>query len=135
MKKVIVFGTFDILHPGHEHMLKEAKEYGDYLVVVVARNTTVCAVKGRDPIYNEDERLKNLVDLGIADKVRLGCIGDKYQVIAEENPDIIALGYDQREFVDNLEKAVDDHVQIVRLAPFQPEINKSSKLRAKIEKV
>ncbi|MDO8509721.1 MAG: adenylyltransferase/cytidyltransferase family protein [bacterium] len=135
MKKVIVFGTFDIVHPGHIHMLKEAKEYGDYLVVIVARNSTVCSVKGRAPLNNEDKRLENIKALGIADSVRLGCIGDKYQVIAEEKPDVVALGYDQSVFVDNLEQILDNHVQIVRLAPYQPDIYKSSKLRAKIEEV
>lgn len=135
MKKVIVFGTFDIIHPGHIHMLKEAKEYGDYLVVIIARNSTVCVVKGREPLNDEYARLGNLKLLGLADDVRLGCIGDKYQVIAKVNPDVVALGYDQREFVDNLEKVLDDHVQIVRLAPYMPDVHKSSKLRTKIEKV
>lgn len=135
MSRVIVFGTFDIIHPGHTHMLKEAKEYGDYLVVIVARDSTVCTVKGRASLNNEATRLENVKALGIADKVRLGCIGDKYQVIAEEKPDVVALGYDQREFVDNLEKVVGVHVRIVRLAPFMPAVHKSSKLRAQIEKV
>lgn len=130
MKKVIVFGTFDIIHPGHIHMLKDAKEYGDYLIVVIARDPIVCEVKGKKSTYNENVRLENIKKLGIADKVRLGCLGeDKYQAIAEENPDVVALGYDQRAFVDNLTEAVDDHVQIVRLQPYMEEIYKSSKLR------
>jgi len=132
MRKVIVFGTFDILHPGHEHMFKEAKEYGDYLIVVVARDVTVCEIKGRPAKNNEDIRLENIRKLNIADKVRLGCIDDKYQAIAEEDPDIIALGYDQKEFVDNLADAIKDRVQIIRLSPFMPEIYKSSKLKNNI---
>jgi len=129
MKKVIVFGTFDIIHPGHIHMLKDAKEYGDYLVAVVARDSIVCEVKGKPPKYGENIRMKNLEDLNIADKVRLGCLDDRYKAIAEENPDIVALGYDQRAFVDNLADAVDEHVQIVRLKPYMPDTYKSSKLR------
>ncbi|HLC71304.1 MAG TPA: adenylyltransferase/cytidyltransferase family protein, partial [Candidatus Nanoarchaeia archaeon] len=38
MKTVMCFGTFDILHPGHLHYLQQAKKYGDYLMVVIARD-------------------------------------------------------------------------------------------------
>lgn len=130
MKKVMVFGTFDIIHPGHLHMLLEAKEYGDFLIVVIARDLTVCAVKGKATRNTEEVRLGNVKRLKIVDKARLGCVDDdKYLVIAEEKPDIIALGYDQRAFVDKLIEAVEDYVQIVRLTPHLPEIYKSSKLK------
>jgi len=128
MKKVIVFGTFDVLHPGHAHLLKEAKEYGDYLTVVVARDDTVCEVKGKKPRFSENDRVNNLNKLKIADKVILGCLDDKYRVISEEKPDIIALGYDQRVFVDNLADAIEDHVKIVRISPYMENLYKSSKI-------
>jgi len=129
MKKVMVFGTFDILHPGHIHMFKEAKEYGDFLIIIIARDKTVCDVKSKKPVNNENIRLKNVSDLKIGDKVRLGCVGDKYQSIREENPDIIAIGYDQKVFVDNLANVIPAHTRIVRLQPYMPEIYKSSKLK------
>lgn len=129
MKKVIVFGTFDLIHPGHIHMLKEAKEYGEFLIVVVARDNTVCDVKGRKPMFDEETRKRHVEDLKIANKVRLGCLGDHYQAISEEKPDIIALGYDQQVFVDNLTKVVEEDVQIVRLAPFLEKKYKSSILK------
>lgn len=128
MKKVIVFGTFDIVHPGHLHLLKSAKEYGDYLVVVIARDDTVCMVKHKAPKNTETVRLKQIEELNIADKVRLGCLDDKYSVLREEMPDIIALGYDQTVFVENLEKSVPPNTTIVRIGPFKPEIYKSSLL-------
>lgn len=128
MKKVIVFGTFDILHPGHAHLLKEAKEYGDCLTVVVARDDTVCEVKGKKPRFSENDRVNNLNKLKIADKIILGCLDDKYKVISEEKPDIIALGYDQKVFVDNLADAIDDHVKIVRISPYMEDLYKSSKI-------
>lgn len=129
MKTVLVFGTFDILHPGHTHMLKEAKEYGDRLVVVLARDATVLQVKKKPPANDEITRKKNLEALHLTDKVRLGDLVDKYKVIGEEKPDVVALGYDQREFVDKLEDVLEDNVKIVRLAPYSPDVFKSSKLR------
>ena len=122
MKKVIVFGSFDNLHEGHVHMLKEAKEYGDFLVVVVGRDEIVAQVKGKKPAYSEEERLSQVEKLNIADKVRLAAEGDdRYRTIAEEQPDIVALGYNQRAFVDKLAEAVEEHVQIVRLQPHRLE--------------
>lgn len=129
MTKVMVFGTFDVLHPGHVHMLKEAREYGDCLVVVIARDETVCELKGKKPRYPEDERARNIEKLEIADKVILGCCGNnKHQVVIDEAPDVVALGYDQHFFLDNLENALKSTAKIVRLTPHAPEIYKSSKL-------
>jgi FAD synthetase len=133
-KKVMAFGTFDILHPGHTSVLKSAKKLGDYLVVVIARDATVLKLKGRKPLFNERVRLKNLKKLDIADKVRLGNLGDKYKVIKDEKPDVIALGYDQKFFVDDLKNVVGKNVEIVRLKSYKPKIYKSSKLRTVYEK-
>ena len=55
MKKVIAFGSFDILHKGHEAYLKEAKSYGDYLVVVVARDENILKFKGKNPRNDENK--------------------------------------------------------------------------------
>lgn len=110
-------------------MLKEAKSYGDYLVVIIARDETVKAVKRHQPLHDENTRLSHVDKLGIADKVRLGNLGDKFLVIDEEKPDIVALGYDQKVRIDKLSAALEDHVKIVRLSPFKPEVYKSSKLK------
>ena len=134
MKKVLTFGTFDILHPGHSFMLKKAKKYGDHLTVIIARDATVCKVKGKKTVFGEKTRLQNLAKLNIADKVRLGCLGNKYKVITDEKPDVIALGYDQKFFVDDLKNVVGKNVQIMRLKPYKPGIYKSSKLRVDRDK-
>jgi glycerol-3-phosphate cytidylyltransferase-like family protein len=42
---VMTFGTFDYFHPGHKAYLKEAKQYGDYLITIVARDETVKHIK------------------------------------------------------------------------------------------
>jgi FAD synthetase len=58
MRKVLAFGTFDILHPGHEHALTEARGLGDHLTVIIARDTTVEKVKNKKPLFDEQTRLK-----------------------------------------------------------------------------
>ncbi|MDO8499513.1 MAG: adenylyltransferase/cytidyltransferase family protein [bacterium] len=129
MKKVIAFGTFDLLHPGHVHMLKEAKTYGDWLTVVIAKDLTVSEVKGHLPTNNELERLAAVTNLNLADRVVLGNIHDKYAVIVEEKPDVVALGYDQNAFIDNLKPNLEPHVRVVRLTPYFPEKYKSSLMK------
>ena len=124
----MVFGTFDILHPGHLFLFKEAKKLWDSLTVVVARDTTVQAVKNIKTQNKEDERLKNIIDLNIADKIILGNTEDKYQVIRDERPDIIALGYDQSAFTEGLNKNFPT-IKIVRLKPYKEDTYKSSKFR------
>lgn len=130
----MVFGTFDILHKGHEYLLNEAKKYG-FLVVAIARDKNVKRIKGRFPVYNEMQRMKNLKKLGIADKVVLGYIKEPYKIIAKEKPNIICLGYDQSFFVEGLEKWLKGKkIKIVRLKAHKPEKFKSSLLRKKIYK-
>jgi FAD synthetase len=97
-KRVLCCGTFDHLHPGHEAFLRQAAALGDELYVVVARDENVVRFKGRPPEQGEEDRRRAVESLGLARQVRLGNPGaDLLQVVAEIAPDIIALGYDQRE--------------------------------------
>ncbi len=106
MKKVLAFGTFDKLHRGHLYYLKQAKKHG-HLTVLIARDITVNAVKGRFPENNEQKRLTQVKRLGIADNVILGNFSNKYTILDYVKPDIIALGYDQKFFVDDLRKELE----------------------------
>ncbi|MGC9310622.1 MAG: adenylyltransferase/cytidyltransferase family protein [Candidatus Aenigmatarchaeota archaeon] len=132
-KTVLVFGTFDILHPGHEFFLKEAKKEGDFLEVVVARDETVLNVKGKLPQNNEAARLEKLKSLPYVKTAILGNAGDKYGIIEELKPDVIVLGYDQSTFTEGLEKELKKRgikTKIVRLEKsLRPDIYKSSKMR------
>jgi FAD synthetase len=128
-KKVMVFGTFDVFHAGHEAFLRQAKELGDWLIVVVARDNTVKKVKGSYPENKAKERLNNVKKCEYVDKAVLGNEDDKYKVIKKMRPEIIALGYDQFVFTYNLNKMIIDeamNTEIVRLAPYKPEIYKST---------
>lgn len=133
MRKVMVFGTFDIIHKGHINMLIQAKKLGDFLVVVLACDKTIEAVKNRKSYNNEEARKQNMENIEIVDKVRFGYLEDKYKVIKEEKPDIIALGYDQNSFVDKLESKVDKNTKIVRLDSYKPHKYKTTKILAEMK--
>jgi len=131
MKKVLAFGTFDILHKGHVYFLKKARDFGE-LTLVVARDKTVKQLKKRMPINNEKKRMKNVKKLNIANIVILGYIRNKYKVIQKIKPDIICLGYDQKHFVSGLRKELKRlklKTKIIRLRPYKPKAYKSSILR------
>jgi len=130
-KKVLVFGTFDFLHPGHRSFLKQAKKLGNFLTVVVACDHTIKHLKKIIPHHNEKQRVKMVKALKIADQVTLGHhdFKKKYVIILKLKPDIIALGYDQKFFVKNLPaviKKLGQPCRIVRLKAYRPEKYKSS---------
>ena len=134
---VLIFGTYDGLHPGHEDFFRQAREHGDTLVVVVARDVTVLDVKGNLPANSEQHRLNLLKDHPLIDDARLGYPGDKYRIIEEIQPDVIFLGYDQEAFTDNLDAELVRRglsATIHRGVSFFPETYKSSLLRgARVE--
>ncbi len=72
MKKIIVNGTFDILHTGHIELLKYAKSLGDYLVVAIDTDRRVKQLKGPSrPINSLTERKLLLENLKPVDEVRI----------------------------------------------------------------
>lgn len=132
MQKVLVTGTFDILHPGHLSLFRQAKKLGDFLVVIVARDTTVKKVKGRRPRHAQHIRLRNVRKNPLVDRAVLGRTGDKLKIIEVEKPDIIGLGYDQRAFTAGLRRELKKRevkTRVVRLKPYRPRMYKSSLLR------
>ena len=92
MKKVLVGGVFNVIHPGHIFFLKEAKKFGDYLIVVIASDRTA----GKKAIFPAVMRKKMVDSLDFVDKVVIGSDTDKTAVIRKEKPHVIALGYDQK---------------------------------------
>jgi len=132
MKRVLVFGTFDRLHPGHINFFEQAKALGDYLIAVVARDTTVNKVKGRFPKRSELLRLKAVKQCKTVNEAALGNFGDPYAIIKKINPDIIALGYDQNSFTADLPdyiKKENLNIEIVRLRAYCPKTCKSSLMK------
>jgi len=138
MKKVMVFGTFDIVHLGHLNLFKQAKKLGNYLVVVVGRDTTSKKIKKITLVHNEKERLEFLKSIKLVDQAVLGNKIDYYKIIKTEKPDVIALGYDQQNFIDKLEEKIKEfklNTKVVRLKSYKPEKHKSGKIRKKISKM
>ncbi|SES87871.1 Glycerol-3-phosphate cytidylyltransferase [Oceanobacillus limi] len=68
MKRVITYGTFDILHTGHINLLRRAKEYGDYLIVAISSDT-FNALKGKQAYYSYEQRKAILDSIRYVDKV------------------------------------------------------------------
>ena len=131
MKKVLLAGTFDIIHPGHLYLLKQAKKRGDFLIVVIARDKTVKKEKGYYPYFNEKERVKNLKKLHLANRVLLGHPKDKLKIVVKLKPDVICLGYDQKATPKLLKKKLvkfNFYPHIVRLSSLKPRQYKTSLL-------
>jgi len=137
MKTVLAFGCFDILHYGHVRFLEEAKKLGERLIVVVARDATAKKLKGREPLFDENIRLDMVKALKVVDEARLGNAGEKYSVIAEVAPDVVALGYDQAEDAARLAEWLAANglpgTRIARIAHVEDDdVFKSSKIAAKL---
>lgn len=133
MKTVLVTGTFDFLHRGHLSFFEQAKRYGDRLVVIIARDSTVKKIKGRVPIHNEKERQALVASIRIVNRAVLGDRTDPYKIIQRIHPQVICLGYDQTHaFARGLTEALARRqlkTRVVTLKSFHPQRLKSARLR------
>ena len=95
MKKVITYGTYDLLHQGHINLLRRAKELGDYLIVGV---TSDSFDRGRGKLNvrnNVLERVEAVKATGYADEVIIeDYLGQKIDDIQKYNVDIFIMGDD-----------------------------------------
>ncbi len=134
MTRIMVFGTFDMIHAGHEDMFRQARALAPepYLIVSAARDVSVERIKGAHPRNSEDDRRLALQLHELVDEAVLGDEAGYIAHIAQARPEIIALGYDQAgEYVDHLERDLEKaglRVKVVRLKAFEPETYKTSKL-------
>ena len=92
---IMVFGTFDLLHPGHEFVLEEARRHGR-VIVVVARDETVHRIKGRKPRETLERRKAALKQRFPEATVVAGSASDFLEPVRKHRPDLILLGYDQQ---------------------------------------
>lgn len=121
--RILVFGTFDQLHPGHRFVLEEAQKRGD-LTVVVARDATVKRFKRRLPVQSQEERRAAVASAVPSARVVLGDEKDYRRPLHAFAPDLILLGYDQ--VLPEGVSLEDLPCPVERLPAFHPERFKSS---------
>ena len=133
----MVFGTFDGLHPGHLNFFRQARNLAKipFLIVSIARDKNVFRIKHKYSVKNEKERMNLFKKSKLVDRVVLSGIKNYLPHILKEHPDIIALGYDQKVYVQNLKKDLrnkDILVKVARLKPYKHKIYKNHLLKIKI---
>ena len=103
MKKVITYGTYDLLHQGHINLLMRAKALGDYLIVGVT-NDNFDRDRGKLNVRNNVlERVEAVKATGLADQIIIeDYIGQKIDDIQKYNVDIFAIGSDWKGKFDYL---------------------------------
>jgi FAD synthetase len=130
MKRVLVFGTFDVLHPGHIYFLRQAKRKGDWLIASVARDEYVRQTKRREPVHLQGERIEKLLETGLVDEAHLSDedVGN-YGVVSRAKPNVVCFGHDQSSLRSNFEGWLEERELSIAthvVSAFHPERYKSS---------
>ena len=103
MKKVITYGTFDLLHKGHLNILKRAKELGDYLIVGVTSDNYDMMRGKLNVAQTTTDRIENVRKTGLADEIIIEEYeGQKVNDIKKYNIDTIVIGSDWLNKLDYL---------------------------------
>lgn len=105
MEKVIVFGKFDEIKSGHIYFLKKAKKLG-HLTIVLLKDIVVRKSTGNFPVNTETKRVKALRDWKIADEIVLSDTTGFIDAAEKLKPDIICLGYNQKNLKEELESEI-----------------------------
>lgn len=107
MKKVITYGTFDLLHPGHVNILRRAKDLGDYLIVAVSSDE-FNALKGKKSYYSFEERRHILDAIKYVDEVIPEHNWEqKVQDVQKHEVDVFVMGDDWKGEFDFLSEYCD----------------------------
>jgi FAD synthetase len=137
-KRVLIAGTFDILHPGHIFLINEAAKLGDvYVVVATDKNRELYS--GEAPIVPEQQRLEIIKNIKNVKLAKLGRHdNDTLKTVEDINPDIILLGPDQKFSLEKLKKALVmkgmNHIEVKRLENYYDKykLHSSSLIKKKI---
>lgn len=93
MINVYVIGVFDLFHSGHVNLLKQAKAFGDRLIVAINGDDMVAKYKRR-PVMDENERLKVVEACRYVDKAFVISDFDNKQYIIDNHINVIVHGDD-----------------------------------------
>ena len=119
MKKVITYGTFDLLHYGHINLLQRAKAQGDYLIVALSTDEFNWNSKQKKCYFSYEDRKKMLEAIRYVDLVIPGeCWEQKVTDVKEFRVDTFVMGDDWEGKFDFLK----DSCEVVYL-PRTPEIS------------
>lgn len=111
MKKVITYGTFDMLHTGHINLLRRAKEYGDYLIVAVSTDE-FNKIKGKEAYYSFEQRKAILEAVRYVDEVIPEHSWEqKIDDVKNHNIDVFVMGDDWKGKFDFLK----DYCEVIYL--------------------
>ena len=120
MKKVITYGTFDLLHYGHINLLKRAKAMGDYLIVALSTDEFNLTEKGKITYFPYEKRKTLLEAIRYVDLVIPETNWEQKRTdIHEYHADVFVMGDDWRGKFDYLSE---EGVEVVYL-PRTPEIS------------
>lgn len=131
--KRVVFtnGCYDILHPGHIHLLEQARSLGDVLVLALNTDASVRRFKGpARPFFNEHQRAAVALHLEAVDAVTLFDEDTPRELIAALLPDILVKGADWSHFIAGREEVEAAGGQVVTI-PLEPGFS-TSNLAARI---
>lgn len=104
MKKVITYGTFDLLHYGHINLLRRAKELGDYLVVAISTDE-FNSIKNKKSYFNYEKRKMILEAIRYVDEVIPEENWEQKVVdVREKNIDVFVMGDDWKGKFDYLKE-------------------------------
>jgi len=137
MTKVMAVGIFDLLHAGHLHYVEQAKSLGEELVVVIAHDETVRKQK-HEPVTGQDLRRRMVEGLKPVDKAIIGNPPGVpiFEILKQIDPDLIALGYDQKHSIDAIRKGLDNHgfenVEVTRVEGLSDDLDGTRKIIARI---
>ena len=119
MKRVITFGTFDVLHIGHVRILERAREMGDHLIVGVSSDALNFSKKSRNPVYSQDQRIKIVSSLRFVDEVFVEeSLELKGEYIQSHEADVLVMGNDWEGRFDHFSNLCE-----VRYLPRTPSIS------------
>ena len=105
MKKVITYGTYDLLHQGHINLLRRAKELGDWLIVGVTTDKFDLERGKMNSYDNLMERIEAVKATGYADQIIIEEYkGQKIDDIRKYGVDIFAIGSDWEGYFDYLKE-------------------------------
>ena len=111
MKKVITYGTYDLLHVGHINLLRRAKELGDYLIVVLSSDE-FNAKKKKKAYHSYEDRKIILEAIKYVDEVLPEYTWEqKIDDVVNNNVDIFVMGDDWKGKFDFLK----DYCEVVYL--------------------